>query len=117
MALAWTCTDDNPVQYSLLFEAKRPEDGTSHLQQFADGVTGWNGSYHLVDDSTFQAGTGTASGDFIGYYITYRYAIDGDQLTIDMISDDMPSTSEAELLGEQMAQTAIYETSSFTRQP
>ena len=54
----------------------------------------------------------------------YHFAIDGDQLTIDMISDDYTradygaaSPSEAELLSEQMAQTAIYETSPFTRQP
>jgi len=111
MALAWSCTEVTPVQYSIRFYAKRPEDGTHRLQEYANGVTGWDGAYHLVDGSTFQAG------DLDNYYITYRYAIDGDTLTIDMTSDDMPSTSEAELLGEQMAQTAIYETSSFTRQP
>jgi hypothetical protein len=118
MALAWSCTDVSPVQYSLVFDARRPEDGTYHLRQHADGLTGWDGVYHLVDESTFQAG------DLENYYITYHFAIDGDQLTIDMISDDFAradygsaTPSEAELLGEQMIQTAIYETSPFTRQP
>jgi hypothetical protein len=118
MALAWSCTEVNPVQYRIVFDPRRPEDGTHHLREYADGLTGWDGVYQLVDDSTFQAG------ELENYYITYHFAIDGDQLTIDMISDDFAradygaaSPSEAELLGEQMAQTAIYETSSFTRQP
>jgi hypothetical protein len=117
MALAWSCTEVDPVQYSIVFDPRRPEDGTYHLRQYADGVTGWSGAYHIVDDSTFQAG------DLENYYITYRFAIDGDQLTIDMISDDFAradygsaTPSEAEVLGEHMAQTAIYETSPFTRQ-
>jgi hypothetical protein len=124
MALAWSCTEVNPVQYSIVFDARRPEDGTHHLRQYADGVTGWWGVYRIVDDSTFQAGD-----DNTHWYITIRYAIDGDKLTIDLVIDNCPSavdaqpnggvfcSTEAELLGEQMAQTAFYETSSFTRQP
>jgi len=116
MALAWSCTDVNPVQYSISFGARRTGDGFHDLLQYANGASGWFGSYQIVDDSTFQAGTGSPSGDFVGYYITYHYVIDGDKLTIDMLSDDCPFCSAAELLGEQMTQTAIYETSSFTRQ-
>jgi hypothetical protein len=117
MALAWSCTDVNPVQYSIVFGARRAGDGFRDLLQYADGASGWYGSYRIVDDSIFQAGTGSPSGDFVGYYITYHYAIDGDKLTIDMLSDDCPFCSPSELLGEQMTQTAIYETSPFTRQP
>jgi hypothetical protein len=116
MALAWSCTDVNPVQYSISFGARRTGDGFRNLLQYADGASGWYGSYRIVDDSIFQAGTGSPSGDFIGYYITYHYAIDGDKLTIDMLSDDCPFCSAAELLVEQMTQTAIYETSAFRRQ-
>jgi hypothetical protein len=117
MASAWSCTDVNPVQYSIVFGARRAGDGFRDLLQYADGASGWYGSYRIVDDSIFQAGTGSPSGDFVGYYITYHYAIDGDRLTIDMLSDDCPFCSPTELLGEQMTQTAIYETSPFTRQP
>ena len=76
-----------------------------------DGSVGWDGKYRIIDDDdTFEAG------DRGRYYITYRYAVDGDQLTIDMIRDDYPTTSEVELLGERLAQTEIFETSPFTRQ-
>ena len=65
-----------------------------------------------MDDQTFEAGD-----EGNGYYITYRFAIDGDQLTIDMVRDDCPvCSSAADLAGEQIAQTVIYETSLFTRQ-
>jgi hypothetical protein len=117
MALAWSCTDVNPVQYSVVFGPRHEGDGMHYFRQYADGQTGWYGVYQIVDNSTFQAGTGSPSGDFVGYYITYHYAIDGDKLTIDMLSDNCPFCSPTELLGEQMAQTAIYETSPFIRQP
>jgi hypothetical protein len=117
MASAWSCTDVNPVQYSLVFWPRHAGDGFHYFRQYADGLTGWSGVYHVVDDSIFQAGSSSPSGDFVGYYITYHYAIDGDKLTIDMLSDDCPFCSADELLGEQMTQTAIYESSSFTRQP
>jgi hypothetical protein len=86
---------------------------TYRLVIFQDGEEGWDGQYRVVDDQTFEAGDGNN-----GYYITYHYAIDGDQLTIDMVKDDCPPaqcTTPAELAGEQIAQTVIYETSPFTR--
>ncbi|MEP7159336.1 MAG: hypothetical protein ABI797_07895 [Chloroflexota bacterium] len=93
-----------PKQFTIRFADGR-------LVIFSDGEVGWDGTYRIVDKDTFEAGDlGT------GYYITYHYAVDGDQLTIDMIENDYPATSEAELLGEQLAQTEIYETSPFTRQ-
>ena len=79
---------------------------------FNDGEVGWDGLYRVVDDQTFEAGDRDA-----GYYITYEFTIVGDQLTIDMIENTCPiCSSDAELAGEQIAQTVIYETSPFTRQ-
>jgi hypothetical protein len=108
MSLAWSCTDVGSAQYSIAFVVSLDQD---ILRQYADGGLGGTWDYRIVDGQTFQAGD---NGQF---YITYHYAIDGDNLTIDMISDAMPNASGAELLGEQMVQTAIYETSPFTRQP
>jgi hypothetical protein len=74
-----------------------------------DGAMGWEGKLRIVDEDTFEAVDSDCS-------ITYDYAIDGDQLTIDMVEDVCPAYSEAELLGEKVVQTEIYETSPFTRQ-
>lgn len=71
---------------------------------------GWSGRYEIVDDDTFIAG------DAEELYIEYRYAIDGDQLVIDLVRDDFPTVSEDELAGEIYAQTVIYESASFTRE-
>jgi hypothetical protein len=91
--------------FTIIFEAGR-------LLQFEDGYIGWSGQYRIVDEDTFQAG------DDGTYYITYEYAIDGDQLTIDMTRDTCPPCeSDADLTGERIAQTVIYESSPFTRQP
>jgi len=77
---------------------------------FQDGNPGWNGVYEIVDDATFEAGD---SGSF---YIRYAFALDGDVLTVDMLEDNYPTSSEDELLGETLAQTVIYESAPFTRQ-
>ena len=67
-----------------------------------------------MDEDTFEAG----NPDDGGFYITYQYAIAGDQLTIDMTEDTCPPCEPgADLLGERIAQTVIYETAPFTRQP
>ena len=79
---------------------------------FNDGVIGWEGLFQVVDGDTFEAGDGDA-----GFYIAYEYALDGDELTIDMVSNDYPTSSEEELTGEMMAQTVIYETAPFVREP
>jgi hypothetical protein len=78
---------------------------------YQDGVAGWTGTYQAVDGQTFKAG------DSSTLYITYHYAIVGDQLTIDMVADTLPTASGGEQLGEDIAQTVIYETATFTRQP
>jgi hypothetical protein len=101
-----TCADGMPhgSQLTIRFAAGR-------LRILQDGEVGGVGLYRIVDDQTFEAGdSGT-------YYITYHFAIDGDQLTIDMIEDDLPTTGADQGWGEQIAQTVIYETSPFTEQP
>jgi hypothetical protein len=90
-------------QFSIRFAGDR-------LLIFQDGEVGWDGTFRIVDDDTFGAGD---TGDL---YLTYEYALDGDTLTIDMIRDDYPTTSADELVGEQLAQTVIYETTPFHRQ-
>jgi hypothetical protein len=101
-----TCPDGmlHGSQFTIIFEAGR-------LLQFYEGGVGWEGQYRIVDEDTFQAG------DDGTYYITYAYAIDGDQLTIDMVRDTCPPCPPGELIGDQIAQTVIYETSPFTKQP
>jgi len=101
-----TCGDMmHGSQFTIHFEG-------AELSALQDGSEGWKGSYRIVDEDTFEAGD-EATADF---YLTYEYAIGGDQLTIDMIRDDFPTASEAELLGEQIAQTVLYETATFSRQ-
>ena len=82
------------------------------LVHFADDVVGWDGAFRVVDSDTFEAGDSAGA-----YYITYQFTIEGDQLTIDMVSDDYPASSPEELIGEQLAQTVIYESAPFTRVP
>lgn len=96
---------DCPGAYTIRFSGGR-------LVQFSrDGEVGWEGNYRVVDEDTIEAGN---FGN--GCYISYDYAIDGDQLTIDMVENICPAWSEAELLGDSIVQTEIYETSPFTRQ-
>lgn len=71
-------------------------------------------SYGLIGDSTFEFG-GRAGGAW-EWCLTLRYTIDGDLLTLDRIDPSCTGTAEASLL-DQIALTAILETSSFTRQP
>lgn len=71
-------------------------------------------SYRLAGDSTFELGG--LKGSAWEYCLTFRYAIDADQLTIVRIDPSCTGTADAPLL-DQIALTAILETSSFTRQP
>jgi hypothetical protein len=81
------------------------------LVVFQDGAIGWDGQFRIVDAGSFEAGERGA------FYITYTYALNGDELNIDVTRDDYPTSSEAELLGERIAQTVIYETAPFVREP
>jgi hypothetical protein len=114
MALSeWTCPGGTTNHYTIIFGGPAADPNVPKtLVLYERSAVGWSGVYRVVDASTFEAGdSGT-------YYITYHFAISGNRLTIDMVRDDCPScTPGASLLGELMAQTAIYETSAFTRQP
>jgi len=94
---------DCPGAYTIRFANGRLVEFSS------DGSVGWEGKLRIVNENTFEAVD-------IDCSITYDYAIDGDQLTIDMVEDVCPAYSAAQLLGEQVTQTEIYETSPFTRQ-
>jgi hypothetical protein len=102
---AATCGDTmHGTQFTLRFADDR-------LVIFQDGEIGWEGLFQVVDADTFEAGDGDA-----GFYITYAYAVDGDELTVDMVSNEFPTTSEEELTGEMIAQTVIYESAPFVRE-
>ena len=109
----WTCPAGTGNHYSIIFGGPTTDPNVPKtLLEYERSAVGWSGVYRVVDASTFEAG------DSGNYYITYHFVIQGDQLTIDMVSDTCPScTPGASLLGELMAQTAIYETSAFTLQP
>ena len=96
------CAQDPAPQFTICFLGGR-------LVEFGNGEEGWDGRYEIVDDDTFVAGdSGTL-------YITYQYAITGNQLTIDVISDDFPGGDPT--MGDLIAQTATYESAPFVRQP
>ena len=100
-----TCAEGYTTQFTIAFRA-------GGLWIFEDGFEGWTGVYRILDDRTFEAGDAEN-----GYYITYEFAIDGDELAIDMTKIACPfCASPAELAGELIAQSVIYETSPFTRQ-
>jgi hypothetical protein len=96
-------------QFTLTF------DPSGSLRTFEDGVFDFNSplKFRLGDGSTFEAnGPGSLRRDCM----TYQYAIDGDQLTIEIIDPGCPTTGEAPLQ-DQIALTVLFETSPFTRQP
>jgi hypothetical protein len=83
----------------------------NRMIEFADGAVAWDGTYRMIDDAHFEAGDVPN----VGLYIRYEFSLTGDLLVIDMTSNTMPAANEAELLGEKIAQTVIYETSPFVR--
>jgi hypothetical protein len=80
------------------------------LTFFQDGVSGWNGTFAMTGPGTFKAGV---PGDL---YLAYTFTLDGDRLTVDMVRDDYPADNDNELLGEQIAQTVVWESAPFMRQ-
>lgn len=103
----WTCPAGSTNQYSVQFGGF----DLRGLRIFDKGVLAFPGSYQLVSDTTFEVRS--QGGD---YCLTYSYAIEGDRLTIEMTDPGCPTTGDAPL-NDQVAQTAIFETSLFTRQP
>ena len=79
------------------------------LVVYQDGVVGFEAAFQVVDSDTFE------TGEPGNYDITYEYAIEGDDLTIDVVSDKLVGTPEF-ILGDRVAGTVIVETAPFTRQ-
>jgi hypothetical protein len=104
----WACTNGSTSQFSIQFGYSSNPHG---LRIYDKGVLAAPGSYRLVGDATLEVLS--QRGD---YCLTYAYAIDGDQLTIQMTNPGCSTTGEAPL-DDQVHQTAIFETSPFTRQP
>jgi hypothetical protein len=101
---AATCMDmAHGTEHQLRFSGER-------LIIFNDGALGWDGLYRIVDENSFEAGDSDA-----GLYIGYDFLLDGDKLTIDMVQNDYPTSDPAELAGEQIAQTVIYESAPFEK--
>ena len=96
-----------PVTIEITFDGGHLTEVTKAQGLPAD--VGWAGPYQVVDDDTIIAGD---DGDL---YLEYTFAIEGNQLILDMVKDDYPAFSEAELAGEVYAQTVIYESAPFTR--
>jgi hypothetical protein len=73
-------------------------------------------TYRPISDATFEA-SDDHPGDIC---LTYGYAIDGDQLTVEITDKGCPATraglADAPLL-DQVGLTVLFETSPFTRQP
>jgi hypothetical protein len=67
-------------------------------------------TYRLISDTAFEAT------DALGICLTYGYAVEGNQLSIEIIDTGCPATGGAPLL-DQIGLTVLFETSPFTRQP
>jgi hypothetical protein len=104
---AWSCQSGLSNQYSVRFWTPLEHslmtimDGTEQASQT---------DYRIVDDQTFEA---FIPGD--PFCMPVRYTIDGDKLTMD-VGKSCNSTGNPQW-NDQVALTAILETSSFTRQP
>jgi len=126
-----TCADQNAALANAGFTAEQldlggwdagtchgMEYGSVHSVRFEGGriteyegtTTSWAGTYEIVDDATIRARGGVGT-------ITYHYAIDGDQLVIDMVQLDLTGKTEADVWADRIAQTVIYESLPFTSQP
>lgn len=92
-------------QFTLTFEP------SGALRTVEDGVGDHPLVFRLGADSTFEG-----SGPEPGICVTWRYAIEGDQLTIEEADPGCVGTADAPLL-DQLAQIVIFSTSPFTRQP
>ena len=101
-------------QYSVVFDGLPAAATIRSVRTYDHGAINSPHNYRLTGDTTFELGG--HNGKVWEYCLTFHYAIDGDQLTIEKIDPSCPGTGDAPL-NDQVALTAIFETSSFTRQP
>jgi hypothetical protein len=104
------CLDGGTNRYSIRY-GEPNSSGVRGYFAYDDGAPLHSGHYRLVDNSTLE--DSQVDGEVC---VTIRYVIDGDRLTLDIIDLGCPGAGPAPLL-DQVALTAIYETSSFVRQP
>jgi hypothetical protein len=104
----WTCLAGGTNHYSVRFWTPV----ATHLMTILDGTAqAFESQYRIVDDQTFEAFYPDDP-----FCLLYRYVIDGDQLTIEIIGHGC-STGDPPILNDRVAQTAVFQTSPFTRQP
>lgn len=88
------------------------QDGRWFQTQVNEGGVeefGWDGTYEVVDETTVVATDPCGS-------ITYRYELEGDILTVDMLEGKNECAGAGgQGVGELLAQTLIYESTPFTR--
>jgi hypothetical protein len=84
------------------------------VRMYDSGAIMSSNDYRVKDATTFELGGHT--GQAWEWCITFRYVVDGDQLTIETVDPSCAGTAEAPLL-DQIALAAILGTSPFTRQP
>jgi hypothetical protein len=103
----WSCADGTIDHYSVRFWTPQ----TRALMTIVNGTAGGSQTnYRIVDDQTIQA--------FITddpFCIALRYTIDGDKLTME-VEQSCNSMGNPQW-NDQVALTAILQTSPFTRQP
>ena len=90
-----------------MFTLRLANGGWTHLDSYNGGAeeAGWRGTYEVIDADTVVARAP-------GTVITYDYAFDGEQLTLDMIDDQCGPCGDD--VGELIAQTISFETAPFT---
>jgi hypothetical protein len=107
-----TVRDTN--QYSVVFDGLPAAATFLSLTTYDYGAMNSPHMYRAKDAATFELGSHTSQ--TWEYCLTFHYAIAGDQLTINSIDPRCSGTGDAPL-NDQVALTAIFETSPFTRQP
>ena len=88
--------------FTLVFDS-----GRLSIEMAEDGgppSTGWEGRFRLLDDHTIEARDDMST-------ISYDFRLNGDVLTMRLLTDTLRDS------GELAAQSGIYDTAPFTRQP
>jgi hypothetical protein len=98
---AWSTGNQNEI-------ARFFPDGRLVLSEFPYSDAPF--AYRLIGATTFEAT------DELGICLTLGYAIEGDQLRIEIVDNGCLATGQAPLL-DQIGLTVMFETSPFTRQP
>jgi hypothetical protein len=101
-------------RYSIVFDGLPPGAAVLSARIYDYDALASPQHYRAAPGSTLELGA--YQGNAWEYCLTFRYTIDGDRLTLDMIQPNCTGTADAPLL-DQIAFTAFLETASFTRQP